>query len=336
MSAPSPIASICDQRRQIALFNKPPTRLELAFPPRGFTTAQFDMRRKAEILKYNSTQSSTKTNNLTKAQKYALVSNNNSSGGLSQYYIANADLTAPICPNDISLATPSYACDVPGPLVYLHYDPTVPLYNYVTNNDAYGIINSEPTGPFKVYTTNDIYFADGSQNTLLFLEFTTLAAPGYATFSMNIPISIHIDTLRIIYPYILNTYIRNIDFSVYYNEQRVTLIQNPIINYIPNHLDLSFSRVSINDPFYANQYIGYLNITGIKLNIAPTFVYDLRLTLTFATYIPQISVFVTYVNAGAYANIIGANDKYYSDSSYCNIISPIYSPFVPFSFTQTG
>uniref|UniRef100_A0A6C0HCQ1 Uncharacterized protein n=1 Tax=viral metagenome TaxID=1070528 RepID=A0A6C0HCQ1_9ZZZZ len=65
---------ICDQRKQQMLFNIPPVRYTPISPYEKFpqfTKSQFDMRRKAEILSYTANKSNTKTNNFTKANKWA-------------------------------------------------------------------------------------------------------------------------------------------------------------------------------------------------------------------------------------------------------------------------
>lgn len=43
------------------------------------------------------------------------------------------------CP---SKRTPTSSCGVPGPIIDLYKDDTVPLYNYATNVDAYAILNN--------------------------------------------------------------------------------------------------------------------------------------------------------------------------------------------------
>jgi predicted heme/steroid binding protein len=65
------ITNICEQRKRLIDFAVPPTRYTPVSPYNGtFTKFQLDMRRKAEILKYSNVTSSTKTNNLTKSEKY--------------------------------------------------------------------------------------------------------------------------------------------------------------------------------------------------------------------------------------------------------------------------
>lgn len=68
------LSTICDQRKQQMKFPNPPVRYTPISPYEKFpqfTKFQFDMRRKAEILQYNASKSSTKTNNFTKANKWA-------------------------------------------------------------------------------------------------------------------------------------------------------------------------------------------------------------------------------------------------------------------------
>lgn len=68
--------SICQQRKRALLYTVPPTRynpenIYTKYPQ--FTKYQFDMRRKAEILSYNPSASSTQTNNITKREKFVNI-----------------------------------------------------------------------------------------------------------------------------------------------------------------------------------------------------------------------------------------------------------------------
>jgi hypothetical protein len=65
---------LCDQRKKQMLFNIPQFRYTPVSPYNGiYTKFDLDMRRKAEVLKYSNNSSSSKTNNLTKSQKYAQI-----------------------------------------------------------------------------------------------------------------------------------------------------------------------------------------------------------------------------------------------------------------------
>ena len=80
------LKSICQQRSKQLTFNKPLPRNELVSPYNGnYTKAQFDMRRKAEILKYNNNASSSKTNNLSKSQRWAQLVNGKASTQSSNF-----------------------------------------------------------------------------------------------------------------------------------------------------------------------------------------------------------------------------------------------------------
>lgn len=197
------------------LLNVPPARIQTVSPyntNQPFQTTKFnlDMRRKAEVLKYTPTQSSTQTNSLTKKEKFtkavglsyrknslsfttlrligALAAGSNivtvaSTASLAPGNtvnmpgVVNGDVILAIlssteftinlvspttiasttiiigqpCPVPLGLRpTPTSSCDVPGPLMMLYDDETVPLYNYATNVDAYAIIPSKVTPVNKV------------------------------------------------------------------------------------------------------------------------------------------------------------------------------------------
>jgi hypothetical protein len=141
------ITDICQERLQAQLTNKPPPRNELQPSPYelGFTKFQLDMRRKAEILEYSAVKQNTKTNNPTRSQKWSNFVNNRSR--VSQSLINDiANNTQPVqqaCPDDRLIPKPTYASNVPGPIIDLVYDPNVPLYNYQNNTQALGVSENE-------------------------------------------------------------------------------------------------------------------------------------------------------------------------------------------------
>jgi hypothetical protein len=68
------ISDLCNQRKKQMMFPNTLFRFTPKSPYGGdFSKFQLDMKRKTEILKYSNNTSSTKTNNLTKAQKYASI-----------------------------------------------------------------------------------------------------------------------------------------------------------------------------------------------------------------------------------------------------------------------
>jgi hypothetical protein len=197
------------------LLNVPPARIQTVSPyntGQPFQTTKFnlDMRRKAEVLKYTPTQSSSQTNSLTQKQKFtkavglsyrknglglttlrligslAAGSNIVTVTSTTALAVGNTVNIPSIVTGDVILAilssttftinlispttiastmiiigqpcpvplglrpTPTSSCDVPGPVMMLYDDETVPLYNYSTNVDAYGIIPSKVTPVNKV------------------------------------------------------------------------------------------------------------------------------------------------------------------------------------------
>jgi hypothetical protein len=137
MSANQPLidaffAQICINRRNIQLNNIPPPRydnlLTSPYLPQngGFTKYQLDMRRKAEILTYNSNRM-LKVNSLTKSQKFSIIAKNNTT---------NIPVYNNKCP---SVLTPSSSCDVPGAVIMLYNDPNIPLYKFNDGNTTKAI-----------------------------------------------------------------------------------------------------------------------------------------------------------------------------------------------------
>ena len=125
-SADSDLSFSCAARAEAMLNNVPPTRFTPVNPYPQYSQTQLDMRRKIEIFKYAG-KDSQQSNSMTKNQKWALLANNAARGTnrSSQYY----------CTADRLIPTLSSACDVPGPIITLTYDPNVILYNYASQID---------------------------------------------------------------------------------------------------------------------------------------------------------------------------------------------------------
>lgn len=144
MTEPSEICNILrpilQTKQNLALSNVPPTRFDIVSPYPQYSSFQLNMRRKVEILKYSSSQQNTKTNGLTKKQKYAYLAKNKNT--ISEYQI-NQPYENRDCNEDIP--TLSTSCDVPGPPIILQYEPSVPLYNYGISVRSYAITNKDST-----------------------------------------------------------------------------------------------------------------------------------------------------------------------------------------------
>jgi hypothetical protein len=126
-SAESDLSFSCAARTEAMLNNIPPTRYTPVNPYPQYSQTQLDMRRKLEIFKYAG-KDYQQTNSMTKNQQWALLANNAARGTnrSNQYY----------CDMDRLIPTLSSACNVPGPIITLTYDPNVILYNYASQIDS--------------------------------------------------------------------------------------------------------------------------------------------------------------------------------------------------------
>ena len=146
---------MCDtneiNRRNGLIFNIPPPRYTPRNPyEEGYTKEQLDMRRKAEILKYN------KSSNyrITKAQSWVQVV----SGKYQRRTYSNEYLNRPTtedrdCENVITYST---GANVPGPRIPLYLDKNVPLYNYNTQQNVQGIENVDEVDMWRTKYDTDL------------------------------------------------------------------------------------------------------------------------------------------------------------------------------------
>jgi hypothetical protein len=156
------LKTICDRRRTQQLNNVPPSRLEVISPYTTTTYTKFDldMRRKAQVLKYN--QLNTQVNNLTKKQKWTQLvkghSAKNSSVNPNVFLgrtlptqnpnvildIEQNKIVACLPDGRLIYTNPSASNVPPDPRVpFLYDDERVPLYNYINpiSTRSYGIEN---------------------------------------------------------------------------------------------------------------------------------------------------------------------------------------------------
>lgn len=350
--------TICQQRSRQLLYNPPPIRFNLFSPYPKYTQTQLDMRRKAEILKYNNNTSNTKTNNLTKAQRWGqIVSGNYQNHSFTQmvnftpdntggYQLNINKITTVSCPNDGLIPTPTSSSNIPGPLTYLIRDESIPLYNYVTNTNTLGTINQENTGPWQIIISNDIYFSDGNESLLFTLYLQPTIEKKAYVFDFQLPMGIYITGtdiaasqigIPINYSNMIN--ISNISLSVYYNNEKVKLKNNPTLSFIntPVSYNISFIPRSTNDSFTMCAYYGILNVSNLVLYAEPGFIFDIKAVFsvndngnTYKTY----STTIKNTTRRVYANLSESNIKI---TKNCNIVSNSFSiprPYPAFSFTD--
>ena len=334
------------QKRQVALYNIPPIRLNLVSPYPTHTQAQLDMRRKVEILKYKN--QNTQTNGLTKSQRWAqLVSGSASSSTISQAAASTSDLT---CASDLLIPTLTSACDVPGPPIYLTYDPTVSLYNYISSNRTYAIVNNEDASIWKIYTVNELLIAETSamEYSLDILDtyimnlgviiITDYIKTPQTTYSISTPIAIwcsglltgtnlNLTTLRFdnpkpvhVDPIVIT--ITRIALNILYNDTIVYAITLPSTfanpyNLTPFVIDLNNTQ---DQTFYAIQYVGMLALPAFTLNTQSGNIYNLSLTFTYTFTDPLNNSTYDFTGnkinafkAGVFCNLSSGNQNTYAN-----------------------
>ena len=173
-------------RKNALLFNIPPFRYTPISPYNGTVTqSQLDMRRKAEILKYNKSSNG----KLTKKQSWTQTV----AGNLQRRTYSNTVLktiaNGGSCPDLSTLPTPTSSCDVPGPVMILQYDPSITLYNYSTNTNAYAIENLEETDMWLIKSDTDILSLNPTVFTLNIRKPIDKTVYSY---SFSIPVALYI------------------------------------------------------------------------------------------------------------------------------------------------
>jgi len=313
-------------KKRFQLNNIPPQRYNnlTNTPYNNYTQYQIDMRRKAEILKYTASKSGTKTNDLTKRQLWAqLVSGSNQRRSLSSSFIqenafsqTDTSIFVQTCPSGTIIQTPSYASDVPGSIVSLFLDPTIPLYNYATGQDAYAFTNVEINSePFSyTYSTNQklYYINDIPQNSILLasVNIRNIKTMTYS-FTIKLPLSMYIRAevnpninnnitpfnQRInVRMYVENNKVFPFSCNVIFLNTNLTILYDLDISKLVNYTEFDISMIpNYTDPnnnsFYGNQYVGTITISNFRviypnsnspqngLDVQNGYIYDISLNI---------------------------------------------------------
>lgn len=305
-----------DQIRKGKLFNRPPVRYEILFNPAtnpylsGYSKPQLDMRRKAEILKYEPNKRS-QTNKLTRAQQWKqIVTGEYSRRTYSQSYLnqntlENGQVNA--CP---MVYTSTHASDVPGPNIYLYEDETVPLYNYTTVKQFSVEEQPAETRLWESVNYSDVYQLASSLANPVFSTFATLRIlnpilPAY-TYTIDVPLSVYVQTdvsyngfspVDLVDPSCVQLWLSSAALSVYYSTSPIQMIQSPTFQLISDFNAHNPMRISTemtiyptsnaesNNPtknkFFAYGYFGVLRISNLYLQAQEGYIYDLNLAVNF-------------------------------------------------------
>jgi hypothetical protein len=306
------------------LYNKPPSRFNVISPyeTTNYTKFDLDMRRKAEVLKYQ--KGSTKGNTLTKKQQWAQIANSNYQT-LSTSYLKtitifddNIGLKIVDCSAANSIRTPLSACDVPpDPNVsFLYNDESVPLYNYLNpiSTRAYGIQNLEENENviFNTYVLYNTICENSISTKIASILFTDNANQTAYTISIqNIPLAFYMQGVLSNGTFNetdSNIKILNIQLETYYNDELVP--ERSIYHYIfsPSSilttytLNISANTYQSGNTFKGIQYIGTMSISNILLYANPGFIYDFRLNVSLS-YSSNITPNVPSIHTSIIANI---------------------------------
>ena len=302
-------ADFCLQRRRRLELNKPPPRLNSTIANNYSIQAELDMRRKAEVLKYSAAASNSKTNNLTKAEKYAQLARLSKGNG-SYNRIAKIQET---CPFNELIKTPNYSCDVPGPYTLLYMDETVELYNYGKGNTTVATQNpASITELFKYILYENVeseYNAIDSSlqvASLLINSNDTIQEYSYkypVMFEFTNEVSLSSTTP-------VSVTVANIFVYVYYNKTLISTNDNiikftPLPNIsIPTIVFDNFNNTEFNSfdiqpsstTFSGKIYLGTVSVENLQLCNQPHSIYDIRIMIVYTTNPGNIIQYKTLAN----------------------------------------
>lgn len=341
MAQPSTIEIQCNQRNKYQNIIIPSSRFEMLNPYIGsqFSPFDFDMRRKAEILKYSNNASNSKTNNDTTNQYFSRLVKTMSkdrsypkSSYIKNIYISDLEgyLDFYVIPSAINYScnttnivkTPSSNSNVPGN-IELYEDKSVPLYKYKDFNN-YAVVADAIA--YNILINSDINYLviEKSQPTQAYYLYSNNAVTNNAQLTLKIPISLYVKGVASTNAPIqngdnisqqLSFTINYIDFSLHYNPELYDgLSSSRRIG--PNRvsvnkeitIDISFQYQDQDTDNNHFQYIKYLDTIDVSLENIDTsnkFIYDIYVETDIADNVNSIINFDT-----SYGIIFNVEDNY--------------------------
>ena len=249
-----------------------------------YTPGQLDMRRKCEILKYKS--NSIGEQNIQK-NKYAYLSKK------KKKTIENTKC---------NISLPTSSSDVPGTIINLYEDTSIPLYNYQKESKQFKFQNI-PFDNFKrVFDSFPIFNISTPNQQLVSLMDLVILNPdnGRFTFNFSIPICIKFsaDFVNLSSTYQISSAVLSIfssSLDVFYSDSLISSVNVPfrtIPTAISSDISQSTQILSIDfansedGPVSCTQYVGNIIINGVDLITIMQYVYSLflKLSTTFAEY----------------------------------------------------
>jgi hypothetical protein len=318
---------ICNLRKRQQLFAMPSFRATPISPYPEYTQQELDMRRKAEILQYAGNRMNTKTNSLTQTGRYGqIISGKYQSRPFTTTYTETAsyaydpiiDLSFvvitrtpvfsnpdPTCPLDNMIPRPTSSSDVPGPIINLYNDESIPLYNYTGSaNKIYAITDVIETETFKTKNADENTYAfytitsnsnglttqtEPTEITISTVYITNIVDSPQYVYNLYVPIGIHFEGKY-------KTTTRDASFgsiglsipSNGFNSQVIfgtnVVSTNRVISFnnSTSIRDISFNITNKTADFSGTIYIGMLKITNINLFTSPGYIYDINVLTDMA------------------------------------------------------
>ena len=299
-----------------------------------YTQQQLNMRRKAEILKYIRPEQ----NKVRKNRYSQLVTQ------------GNKQVTRTIC-NNTNIWIPTSSSDVPGPVIYLSEDPTVPLYNYYSDDSQFQFQDI----PYDNYKRSFDIFSnkDTAMKNLVPIGFSAIVilTPNVTElpFNFSLPMNIQFNghyTISSAADAVttINLGIYSARLDIYYSE---TLIQSINATYRSNtakdtDIASSTNTISIdltnsaNGKIATSQYVGNLLFENVILPSVTQYVYSCKLTIgiSYAEYNntnvgrsningngigSNNEINVTQVDFNPFLNIDSNNNPQYQTETNCDV-----------------
>lgn len=249
-------------------------RIELISPyVGGITKEQLDMRRKAEILKYNN-KSSTSVKKLTKREKFALLSRTNYKQSKKMNLYSTTS-----CSEDSLLLVPTSSSDVPGPIIYLYEDPAVPLYEFGRQDRNYSQYVEPIVSEWTIYREDALeYISDSSAIFFNQVLQNSINQPSYI-YQFQIPIALQVTgTLEGNVGTTLNLSITRVDLYVVYDK---TVVYSA---YTQPNLYIQYRPLNSGegDDFAVNGFVGNISFSNIRLVTFAGYLYKYVLKFTLS------------------------------------------------------
>lgn len=317
-------SSFCQQRRLMQMYNVPLPRFTPVNPysTGNFTKMQLDMRRKAEVLKYSANKSSTQTNNLTKKQTFALLVK----GGIASPSQAVMKSNSVTCVEDKTRLTPTTSCDVPGPVMYLYNDETVPLYNYSDfNTRTYPNYVPNNLEPWQFIVQSDTIIYDNDSKDIYYLIINNVIDKPLYNYNIVMPVGI---TFAGSIPpgYVspsgfngnISLQLNSASLSIYYNDELVKSVNPVSLSNFAVIVNIPINNNGLSElPFSLTYFLGNLAFNNIQLYTTPTYVYKFALNV-------DIKIVDSYPDIIKYIAVIANMSK--SNASIANGCSIVLGP----------